>query len=231
MKLTVETCIDAISVAVLNRRGALQIELAVGLALFHEHSGASRDARRILCEVYASSGYQCLNIQDSDYKTINRRINATADLYEKLPIVKWIGKLYEQDMLRAVQLGLQPYEFLSYADVVRFCEPTAASVQPKTKVPPAPDVLQPTSNHTGLQKVTEMFRRAGDELAKDARHIETEHLVLVIPQVTTRAEMIDLAMKLLEMAKAVDNMVTNTYPSETPSPKADHHERSTESTH
>lgn len=229
MNITIETCIDALTIAVMNRRGAIQIELAVGLAVFHSHGGTNRDARRLLAEVYASTGYQCLTITDPDYKTINRRINATAELYEKLPVDKWVGKLTEQNMLRALQEGLKPYEFLSYSDVARFCQPAIPERPAPVHVAPATEMLAPTSNHTGQQKVVNMFRRAADQ--QDSKLIETDHMVVAVPASATPSEIIEVAMQLLALAKAVDNMVSKPYPSETTSPGETDHERSTESAH
>lgn len=195
MKLSIETCISALTRALLNRRTAFQLELAVGLAVFLTQGGAGRDGRVMLCEVYAAAGYQCTSVTGIDYKTINRRINATATLYERLAVAKWAGKHVEGDLIQAICIGVAAYEFYGVADVQRFCQvdPTPPVQGEPLRVTPNPAIL------TGQSKVIEQFRRAAD---KPGRHVETSHLTVTIPDGTPRNELIELARKLLELADA-----------------------------
>lgn len=205
MKLSIETCVTALNSAAMNRRAAVQLELTVGLAVFHAHGGAGKEARQALNEAYAAAGYRCLQATEMDYKTINRRINAAADLYENLPVAKWAGKHGEDAMLQSIHTGLVPYEFFTIADVLRFCTPPAKEGAP-VKAQPHQTILSPSSNPgtTGQDKVIAQFRRAADQVAHGARHVETPHLAITIPKDTSPEEMIEMAMKLLELAKAKD---------------------------
>lgn len=211
VRLSVETCAKALNTAAINRKSAFQTELSVGLAIFLVVGGTHKEARRVLCETYAAAGYQCLRPVDMDYKTVNRRINATADLFNKVQVKSWAGKHSEGDMLRAIYIGLEPYELLTVADVQRFCNPPKKHAAP-TVVKPHAAVLSgpstPSNNHTGQAKVVEMFRRAADQVQKGADHIETKHLALVIPANATRDELIQMAQKLLALAEKKKELLT-----------------------
>lgn len=209
--LSVTTCIAALHGAALSRKAAFQTELGVSFAVFLTQGGTERNARQLLVEAYASAGYMCLTPADADYKTINRRINATADLFNTVKmrtVKKWAGALDENKLIAAMVEGLRPYELFSVADVQRYCAPpetvhTSPTGQEKTAVQPHNEILGgPTSpNRTGQEKIIQQFRRAADQVAKGAAHIETEHLALMIPKDATRDELVDMAQKLLTLAK------------------------------
>lgn len=201
MNLSIETCADALTHAAMNRKAAIQIELSVGLAVFHLYGSSSKEARSMLVDAYAAAGYRCVHINEMDYKTVNRRINATAALFERLPIKKWVGHHSDVDAIRAICDGLSPYELFTIQDVMRYSLPnkTIGSV----RVKPDTSILSlPTgNNHTGHEKVIQQFRRAADQVNGEATRVATEHLTLVIPKDTPRAELIDLAMQLMGIAK------------------------------
>jgi hypothetical protein len=201
MNLTIETCADALTHAAMNRKAAIQIELSVGLAVFHLHGSSSKEARVMLVDAYAAAGYRCVHINEMDYKTVNRRINATAALFERLPIKKWVGHHSDIDAIRAICEGLEPYELFTIQDVIRYSLPNKSVGS--IKVTPDASILSlPTgNNHTGHDTVMQQFRRAADKVNGESTRVATEHLALVIPQGTPRAELIDLAMQLMGMAK------------------------------
>lgn len=206
MNLTIETCASALGHAAMNRKAAIQIELAVGLAVFLLHGSSSKDARAMLVDAYAAAGYRCLHINEMDYKTVNRRINATAALFEKLPVAKWAGKLNDADAIRAICEGLEPYELFTVQDVLRYSAPHKVQQQQRAAVHVTPNtsILNlPTgnTNHTGQQKVTEQFRRAADRVEVDAARVHTDHLMLIIPKGTPREELIEMAMQIMALAK------------------------------
>lgn len=200
MKLSIESCAAALNHAAMNRRAAIQLELAVGLAVFQYQGSSSKDARAMLNDAYAAAGYRCVHISEMDYKTVNRRINATAALFEKLPVAKWVGRHSDADAIKSICDGLEPYELFTIADVMRYCTPQKVAKQraAKVQVTPNADILNVPS---GQAKVHEQFRRAADQADSNVLRVNTAHLSLVIPKGTPREEIIDLAMKLLQMAK------------------------------
>lgn len=81
--LSMQTYTMAISQAMLNRRVAIRIEMAVGMSVF-SYQQVSDDSRASIQAIYAEVGYDCKDSNGKDYKTIRRRINAAAELYEFL---------------------------------------------------------------------------------------------------------------------------------------------------
>src|SRR5213082_1117949 len=102
MNLSIETCVTALQHAAINHKAAIQLELAVGLAVFQMNGGTNKDARRNLVDIYVAAGWDCAKFAGSDYKTVNRRINAAAALFEKVPVSKWIGNLDNMNILQAI---------------------------------------------------------------------------------------------------------------------------------
>lgn len=203
MHLTIEACATALNHAAMNRKSAIQLELAVGLGVFHMHGGADKEARAMLVNAYAAAGYRCTKLADMDYKTVNRRINATASLFEKLPVSKWVGQLSDMTALQAICEGLAPYELYSIQDVLRYAAPQRVQASTRILVTPNTSILSgppAAGGHTGQQKIRDQMRRATDQV-KNGRSISTEHMSLLIPKDTPRSELIDLAMQLMSLAK------------------------------
>ena len=154
----------------------------------------------MLVGVYSSAGWQCTRFADPDYKTVNRRINATASLYEKVPVAKWVGTLTGMDVIEAICEGLDPYELYTIQDVLRYAAPQKVRQQ-KVQVQPATDILAgPTegATMTGQERIMQQFRRATDQAVA---RLATEHLSVAIPKDVTREEILELAMQLVSYAK------------------------------
>lgn len=202
MHLTLDTCTTALHAAAINHKAAIQLELAVGLAVFHMYKGTNKDARKMLVQAYALAGWQCQKFADPDYKTVNRRINATASLYEKVPVAKWIGHLKEMDIIQAICAGLEPYQLYTMQDVLRYASPHRVNER-KVTVAPAHDVLSgPTeASRTGQERVMQQFRRASDHVGEGAKSLATAHISIIIPKDASRDEMVELAYQLLALAK------------------------------
>jgi hypothetical protein len=202
MHLTLDTCTSALTAAAINHKAAIQLELAVGLAVFHLYKGTNKDARKMLVQAYALAGWQCQKFADPDYKTVNRRINATASLYEKVPVAKWVGHLQEMDIIQAICDGLEPFQLYTIQDVLRYAAPHRIQDK-KLAVAPAHDLLSgpAVSNHTGQERIMQQFRRASDHVDEGARVLATDHISVVIPKETSRAEVLELARQLLLLAE------------------------------
>lgn len=168
----VKAYVTAISGAALNRRTALQTELAVGFAVILEAGASRRLARAQLCEIYASAGYKCREPADLDWKTINRRISAAFALYDFLgesDIKGWAGDLSKGPLIRAFVERLTPLKLTTINEVIQVC----ASAKGESK---------------------QRGRRPGI-------HIDTQHLHLVVPPGTSREELLETAAKLMQLAQ------------------------------
>jgi hypothetical protein len=130
---------DAIMGAALSRRAALYAEMSVALIHFtQEPEGTDATGKAHLKDVYSNAGYFCLAKSDRDYKTVNRRLNAMAKLFDKLGsslVYSWIdGKGDTASMLAYVQTELLAYNFQCLDDIHDYVGVTTA----KTRAPRQP---------------------------------------------------------------------------------------------
>lgn len=169
--------IAALSNSALNRRSALQTELAVGFAVILE-SGESRKLARIqLVEIYASAGYKCRQPSDIDYKTINRRVAAAVALFDfmgEAEVRQWAGDLTRAPLLNALVERLAPLKLTTINEVLEVCSKS---------------------------KNGEKSNRG----RKPGIRIDTEHLHLTVPTTATREELLEAAMQLMKLANEMVN--------------------------
>ncbi len=167
----VKAYVTALNSAALNRRTALQTELAVGFAVILESGASRRLARAQLVEIYAGAGYKCQETSDLDYKTINRRISASVALYDFLgekDIRAWVGTLSKGPLISAIVEHLVPLKLTTINEVLQIC---SSNKGPGKTRGPRPGI-----------------------------HIDTTHLHLVVPPTTTREELLEAAAKLMQLA-------------------------------
>jgi hypothetical protein len=183
--------IACLSNAVLHRRAALQLELAVGLCVAHDNAHDEAFGRVTLVSVYANAGYQCLSTDGADYKTINRRVNNAFLLYNKLgdeAVKRAVRGNAGHRRIEAVQAMIEPLQLYSMDDVLAFCgRPRASQARVVTPAAGAPAPA----------------RRAADR--PEVRHIKTAHIDVPLPPEATRAEIMEVATELLRIANTFDN--------------------------
>lgn len=106
-----------------SRRGALQVELAVGLVILAQET-TNPTGKAALKAVYHAAGYECMAKADRDYKTVNRRLNITAKLFDVLGSEKikgwWTGKDGTQAKISKVVTELAAYGFETHDDVADY---------------------------------------------------------------------------------------------------------------
>lgn len=122
--LSIETAISAINGAMVMGRKALNTELAVCLAIFAAEGNSEANTKGMVVEVYVKAGYKAENSTAPHYKTVNRRVNAAAGLFNMVgseQVLEWIGKSQEEKMISSILKGLDTYEFNSMDDVLEFC--------------------------------------------------------------------------------------------------------------
>lgn len=187
-----EVYLACLSNSVLHRRAALQIELAVGLCIAHDFAEDPAQGRVTLVQVYASAGYDCLKPDGRDYKTINRRVNSSFLLFDKIgdPAIKRAvrGKSGHR-LVEAVQSLLEPLQLYTMDDVLTYCGRSRAG-QARTQV---------VAHERGATPA----RRAADH--PDVVHVRTEHLDVPVPPTVTRAELMQLVAELIKMADTFGN--------------------------
>lgn len=118
------TFISAINNATVSYKYALQLEMSTGLVLFAEAGEASRDSKRALQQVYIAAGYDCADQYKQDYKTIRRRIDASAALFDwmgKETILKLIENRAEMNAIMACVQHLEQYNLKGINSVLALC--------------------------------------------------------------------------------------------------------------
>jgi hypothetical protein len=115
----------AIANAALSRRAALHMELAVSLIHFtQETGGTDATGKANMKAIYHGAGYLCMAKSDRDYKTVNRRLNAMAKVFDKIgssTVNEWIENKGDTDsMLAYVQTELLAYGFDTLDDVLDY---------------------------------------------------------------------------------------------------------------
>lgn len=191
-----------LSNAVLHRRAALQLELAVGLCVAHDVVEDPALGRVTLTNVYASAGYDCLAPDGADYKTINRRVNTAFLLFDKVgadAVARALRGHSRHRRVEAVQSMLEPLKLYSMDDVMAYCGRPRASQAKRTEV-----AAHVRGGHTSSTSAPTppLMRRAIDH--PDVVHVRTEHLDVPIPPSATRAELMQLVAELLKLANTFE---------------------------
>lgn len=130
-------------------RDALQLELAVGLSVFSVKADAAKvplDAKKALKDIYAKAGYACATPQGEDYKTVNRRINVAADLYQHIggreTIVDWVGDASPRDQVKTIMEHVKNYKFDSINSVLAYMGKAVAVKRPRLEATQASEADQ-----------------------------------------------------------------------------------------
>jgi hypothetical protein len=174
--------VTAIKKASMHRKSALHLELAVGLALFGD-SGTKAD----LTEVYDAAGYDCLQPEGADYKTINRRVNASEWLFDHLgpdEIADWSGDLKKGPRVEAIRAKVESLKL----DTIN-----AVKALVGRPVVPNRTVVEPGN---GVEAKERKHRFA----AASVQHVHLEHIEIAVTADATRSELMAAAEKLMEMA-------------------------------
>lgn len=89
----IQRYIDALSQANGFAKASIDLEMAVCLMVFAEQGGAGINEKKAVYKVYAGAGWKCETHAGPDYKTVSRRLNAAAALFDKMGGSKVIGEL------------------------------------------------------------------------------------------------------------------------------------------
>lgn len=157
----------------MHRATALEIELAVGLAVMHETQPSKRLGRETLLTIYNGAGFQCDAPGALDWRAVNRRITATIALYDAY-LVTDVAALAEKhkttDLVEALRPMIKALKLKSVNEVLLACD--------KVRAP----------------------RKASSGQHVEGVRIEAGHLHFTVPASATREDMLAAATKLMEMA-------------------------------
>ncbi len=119
----IEFCIASMNRSLMGSADMLQIELAVSLLVYSSLGAAGKDEKKVLRDVYASAGYDCLKKESPSYSTVLRRMDRSAALFEKLgakKVIKVINGKQDQEALESLIGSLKTFALMSWDDVLQF---------------------------------------------------------------------------------------------------------------
>lgn len=194
MKLFVDesACIEALRSAALNRRQAMLLEFSVALAVFCDQDGAGMHDKKVLRQMYASVGYDCLKRSGADYVIIDHRVSAAALLYNKIgrrQISKWAGGQVDIAALGGIVKGLESMQLYTLKDIQLFVR----GEQPSS--------VDGRKNRRKWSNENHPKRRQEDTVF--AHVVEMPHVKVGVSQDATYAELKKAADELMKLANKV----------------------------
>jgi hypothetical protein len=168
-----------IHAASMNRRAALQTEIAVGFAVFLDSYPSKRLARAQLQKIYNDAGCKCEGPNDVNWKSVNRRIAASSALFDFMgheEVREWAGDLTKDALIEALVKKIEPLKLNTVNEVLIVCK----------------------GQKTPGERGTTVGRKPG-------QRIETPHLKFSIPPSATPEELLEVAGKLMSMAQEMVN--------------------------
>jgi hypothetical protein len=190
--LSFNTCVKTLSGITISRQGLLQLELAVGLAVFLDFGVADRAAKTMLQEVYSKAGYDCADSAAPHYKTVNRRIQASAALFGKISLEvlnHWVDGKKEGKLLQAIAQEIVEFGFKSMDDVLDHVG-RASNRGPAVEGQEV-GVAEAGSGTRGRKANTAFDIQVGDDV------------VVHLPRKLTEANLVELATKIMALAQVI----------------------------
>lgn len=186
--LNIQTCVDALAQSALNREAAFQTEIGVSLLIFYTEKSSDVAAKTLLRELYDAAGYVCLiAAEKQDYKTVNRRINVSARLYDKLTseiIGQWSEGGSTDRKIKALAAQLRELGLVSIDSVKAY---VTGKTRKEREAKPKTNILQ-------------FNRRLADrKLPVGTRHVVTAHIAVDVPPDVPREEIQQLIIELMKL--------------------------------
>lgn len=198
--LSAMTCVDLMTQALMSRREALRTEVSVALGVFYEAGRTSNEAKEILYQVYCRIGYDCIPWDRPDYKTINRRINNAALLFDKIGYDKlknWIGKSTEYELIGKVREQIVELGIESMDSLLSYCGKTSR------KLP-------------GLVVGDDGFVSDQKDSSADRFRIDTPRIHWVAPKEATPQDLMEFAARIMAVAKEMEMNQRKSIPQKNP---------------
>lgn len=205
--VTTASCVKALEKAIGFGRSALYIEVSVALAMFSSSStGADRSTKRVVMDVYAQAGFEVATT-GRDYKTVNRRINASAALYDKLgseAIAQAMHGLREGKAIESLCNYLaETHKFDSINAVLEFVGKPVEQTNTSEVRAARSNKEAAAANAEAVSINARIEKRQAErqaELLDDGIIVSAGILSIVIPRTCTAEEVRAMATKLTEFA-------------------------------
>jgi hypothetical protein len=209
--VTPDSCVRALEKSLGFGKSALRIEVGVALAIFASSStGADLATKRRVMEIYQLAGYEVEN-RGKDYKTVHRRMKASADLYNMVgrdAVLTAMRGLRDAKAIDSLTQHLgNEYKFDSINSLLEFVgKPVAQTNTPEVRAARAAKELAELNNQTHSLSIGERMEARQAErqkqLAEDSDGIivSAGKLSLVVPRDITPDEVMAMVAKLTDFA-------------------------------
>jgi hypothetical protein len=178
-KTHLRTYANTIRAALVNRRDALKMELAVMFAVIIESEGNKRLAREAIYQVYNSTGsYQCAVPSDRDWKSVGRQISAGFALYDFVgaeEVAAWANGHKHGDLIQAFADHIAPLKLGTVNEILTVCEKVR---KPRNRI-------------------------GGHVVPEGAFEVRTEHVQFYIPPDVKAEEVMSVINKLMQYANTL----------------------------
>jgi hypothetical protein len=168
--------------ALVNRREALQTELAVMFAVIHESDSNKRLARESIYAVWNATGsYQCDQPTARDWKAVGRVINAAFALWDFVgeeEATQWAEGRKHGDLVAAFAERIAAYKLATVNEVLTICEKVR---KPSTPRGPRGEAPVPAGSY----------------------EVRTEHMHLVVPPNVGADELMTVINALMKYANTL----------------------------
>ena len=179
-KTHLRTYSNHIRAALVNRRDALKLELAVMFAVTLESDGNKRLAREAIYSVYNATGsYQCDQPSARDWKSVGRHITAAFALFDFIgpaEVAAWGEGLKHGDLIAAFVERITPYKLGTINEVLTVCD-----------------------------RVKKQPRKVDGRVVPPGAHeFKTKHIHVVIPPAATWVEVMETITDLMKLAESME---------------------------
>lgn len=179
-KTHLRTYSNHIRAALVNRRDALKLELAVMFAVTLEADCNKRLAREAIYSVYNATGsYQCAQPADRDWKAVGRHITAAFELFDFIgadEVRGWAEGLKYGDLIAAFVDKIAPYKLGTVNEILTICN--RVKKQPR--------------------------KVAGRVVPPGSHEFKTKHVHIVIPPDATLIEVMETIADLMRLAETME---------------------------
>ena len=217
--VTTASCVKALEDSVGFGRTAFYLEVGVGLAVFASSTtGTDLATKRVVMDIYSQAGFE-VSPTGKDYKTVSRRVNASAKLFDKLGadvVNAAMGGLRDMKAIKSLCHHMTDnYKFDTINAVLEFVgKPVLQTNTPEVRAARAAALVKTLEqNSASDSSIDERIAIQRAERLKKEQEDSDGFIVffgpmsLVIPRDAKVAEIRAMAQKLTEFADRLESEI------------------------
>lgn len=212
-KTNEKVLVDSLLSAISFHRDALELEMAVSLLFFGakgETNSVSLKTKKALREIYQRAGYDCVEVSGEDYKTVNRRINVSADFFVFVggseTLIDWLEDATPSKQINKIVEELKGYNFSGVSAVQAYIGKTPGTVRGPNKAKEEKTAEQKEAESVRdevaqmLNQTVAIRREAESKGIPEGRIITSGPLTLAIPFEASYDDVMGMARNLMHFA-------------------------------